>query len=298
MRILIADDDPVYQKLVHQALTLAGYDVVSVSDGVAALAVLQEPNPPRIAILDWMMPGMDGTEVCRRIRAQNDRYVYLILLTTHKDAAKVAAGIDSGADDYIRKPFHRDELYARLRSGIRILDLEERLRMQATRDPLTGVLNRSAILENLGKELARAQRENSNLTIALVDIDNFKSINDSYGHFAGDAVLAATTTKMQAAIRPYDLVGRYGGEEFVLLLPNCTALEAGPVLERLRSSVCSEPMTIGGHEIVVTVSIGGVVSAGSTDHALLLHAADTALYLAKRNGRNRLEWNSGRPCNP
>jgi diguanylate cyclase (GGDEF)-like protein len=289
VRILIADDDRLSRRVLEKALTAGGYKVVCAEDGSEAWEILQSEDPPRLAILDWMMPGVDGVELCRKVRLAGGPYVYILLLTANADTAAVVLGINAGADDYIKKPFNRDELYARLRTGIRILTLEERLRLQATRDPLTGLANRAAIIELLDVQLSRAQRENSKLGVAMVDIDRFKHFNDTYGHTAGDTILSETARKMRAVLRPYDLIGRYGGEEFILLFPHSDSVQAYAIAERLRSFIASEPVDIGSSHVWVTVSAGVVDSSGFDDSDSVIRAADDALYTAKKNGRNRVE---------
>src|ERR1700730_5748514 len=197
MRILAAEDNPVFQSVLRGMLTKWGYEVVLACDGNQALSALQVECPPRLAILDWMMPGLDGVEVCRRLRAANrEPYIYVLLLTARTDSQDLVEGMEAGADDYLTKPFNATELRARLRAGRRIVELQEELmlarealRQQATHDGLTGLLNRSAILEVLHNELARAQRESQPLSLLMVDLDHFKQVNDEFGHLAGDAVL-------------------------------------------------------------------------------------------------------------
>lgn len=227
MRVLIADDDDVMRHILEASLTKWGYETVVARNGLEAWRILQANDAPRLAILDWIMPGMDGLEVCREIRkAEDTPYIYLLLLTAKHKREDVIAGMDAGADDYISKPFDPQELKVRLRAGRRILDLQaelvaarESLRYQATHDGLTGLLNRSAVLDTLRNELERANRQSIPLCLMLADFDHFKAINDTYGHTIGDAVLCEAARRMRSSIRTYDCVGRYGGEEFVFILP-------------------------------------------------------------------------------
>ncbi len=299
MRILIAEDDPVSRRLLETFLVKWGYDVVVAGDGAQAWKVLQREDAPKLVVLDWMMPGMDGVQVCCEVRNRADRpYVYIILLTAKGHKEDIIEGIEAGADDYLTKPFDAHELRARLRAGRRILDLQEELvsarealRVQATHDPLTGLWNRGAILDILRRELGRAQREGVPLGVVMADLDHFKRINDTHGHLAGDAVLQEATRRMRASVRPYDAIGRYGGEEFLIVVPACDAVSALHQAERLRASISGAPMKISQGLMPVTLSLGVAASgvAKDADADLLLRAADAALYRAKNAGRNRVE---------
>jgi diguanylate cyclase (GGDEF)-like protein len=241
-----------------------------------------------MAILDWMMPVMDGPEVCRQVRKAGGPYVYMLLLTGNSDPSAVVTGMDAGADDYIRKPFDSAELHARLRSGTRIVELEEKLRRQATLDALTGLLNRGAIMDRLATEMERAVRDNHPLCIAMVDLDHFKKLNDTYGHSAGDTALCEAAKKMNSILRPYDAVGRYGGEEFIVVFPRCDETIAMSIAERIRSAI-AQPIIIETQQISVTASIGVARVTGSRTADVVMRAADYALFRAKQTGRNRVE---------
>jgi len=297
MKILAAEDNPVFQSMLRSMLTKWGYEVILAGDGNQAWSALQEECPPRLAILDWMMPGLDGVEVCRRLRAANrEPYVYVLLLTARTDSQDLVEGMEAGADDYLTKPFNATELRARLRAGRRIVELQEELmlarealREQATHDGLTGLLNRSAIMEVLHNEMARSQRGSQPLSILMVDLDHFKLVNDEFGHLAGDAVLREASARMRAVVRRYDSVGRYGGEEFLVVLPGCDSVAAAAEAERLRLSLSSTPFVFVNGTCALTGSIGYVCStnaaAGGADS--LIRLADDALYGAKDRGRNR-----------
>ena len=298
MKVLIADDDDVLRHILLSHLTKWGYDVTEARNGLEAWRLLHGNDAPSLAVLDWIMPGMDGIEVCREIRKREDRpYTYLLLLTAKQTKEDVIAGMDAGADDYIPKPFEPQELKVRLRAGQRILDLQaellsarESLRYQATHDCLTGLLNRSATLEALRNELDRASRQGSPVCLMLGDIDHFKNINDTYGHAVGDAVLCEAAQRMRSSLRTYDSVGRYGGEEFLFVLPGCDVQNARNQGERLLTAITSRPVELPRVAVSFTLSIGIVVkySVSVDDLESLIQAADSALYTAKAHGRNRV----------
>jgi two-component system cell cycle response regulator len=290
MKVLIAEDDVVSRRLLEAMLTRWGYELAVTRDGVEAWEVLQRTDTPSIAILDWMMPRMDGVEVCRKVRQRGQEpYIYLLLLTTKGRKENIIQGLDAGADDYLTKPFDPHELQVRLRAEL--IEAREALRVQATHDPLTGVWNRRAILEVLGNELARSRREALPVAVAIADLDYFKRINDIYGHVAGDTALCEAASRMRVLLRPYDAIGRYGGEEFLMVLPGCTSQDAFKLAERLRIGVSQEPIKISEGAVDVTSSLGVAVSdtIAITDVTALIQAADSALYRAKAGGRNRVE---------
>jgi diguanylate cyclase (GGDEF)-like protein len=299
VKILIAEDDAISRRLLETILKKWGYDVVVAFDGGQAWAELQKEDAPRLAILDWMMPLMDGVEVCSKVRERVDTpYVYILLLSAKSQREDLVKGMESGADDYITKPFDANELKVRLRAGRRILDLQtqlmsaqEALRDQAARDPLTGIWNRNAIFDVFRKELARSQREGNQISIVMLDIDHFKNLNDTYGHMAGDAVLRDFTRRITSSLRPYDAAGRYGGEEFLVVLPGCDLEAASRHAERLRMLISGEPFDTSEGRHSATCSLGVASTSGSSpkDTDSLIRAADAALYRAKRNGRNRVE---------
>jgi diguanylate cyclase (GGDEF)-like protein len=297
VRILIADDDAVSRRLLEGTLVRLGHEVVAVADGTAAISALLEPDGPRLAILDWMMPGADGLAVCTEVRRHSSTYAYLILLSARDGRQDMVTGLDSGADDFLTKPFNLGELCARLRSGSRVLELQaglleaqEALRAQATRDDLTGLWNRRMILDQLGRELNRARHERRPLAIALADLDGFKVINDTYGHAAGDAVLRETAAALRTQLREYDFIGRYGGEEFLVLLPGADARTGIAIAERLRAIIAAKPVRWGEQVVPVTVSVGLTwTGAAGLEPDALIQAADEALYRAKARGRNRVE---------
>ncbi len=297
MRVLIADDNAMSRLTLRSQLKKWGYEVVEASDGDAAWAILSMPDSPRLAILDWMMPGLDGIELCRRVRAQElEPYLYVILLTGRESKDDVVAGLAAGADDYVTKPFDAQELRVRVRAGERICTLHgelvtarERLRYEATHDHLTGTWNRAAILDALERERGRALRTGAPLAIAMFDFDHFKRINDDYGHLAGDAVLREGVARISSVLRTRDLLGRYGGEEFLAVLPGVDAEGATAVCDLARAAVAAGPVTSCEHQIQASVSVGVAVWVGVRDPTELIDRADAALFRAKHGGRNRVE---------
>jgi diguanylate cyclase (GGDEF)-like protein len=296
VKILIADDETMSRKLLEKTLVRAGYEVTSVENGELARVELSRSDGPRLALLDWEMPELDGPSVCREIRKKSDRsYVYMVLLTSKEAKTDIVAGLESGADDYLTKPFDPEELKARLRTGLRILDLEDRLveareemRFKATHDALTSLWNRGVIMDLLGRELARSHRERSSTVILLGDLDHFKRINDNYGHTIGDEVLQEAARRLLGSVRSYDFVGRYGGEEFLIVLINCDpqrALERG---EEIRKAIAKRPVHTSNGPLPISMSIGVLIGAewGLRPVEELLNETDAALYAAKAAGRN------------
>lgn len=299
MRILIAEDDPSLRRLLEDLLALWGYDVVVAKNGIAALQILQSEDPPRLAMLDWMMPGMEGVEVCRKAREKRiEPYTYIIFLTSQQRDEDLAIGMEAGADDYITKPFKHNELRLRLRAGRRIIELQNELidardtfQAKASHDSLTGLWNHEEILHILAQELSRAERDEKCVGVIMADIDFFKKINDTYGHLAGDVVLRSTAGKMHSLMRSYDFIGRYGGEEFLVILSECCLECVAAFAERLRLFVSSDSIDTPEGMIPVTISFGVAASCKDMkkDAYSLVKAADEALYRAKENGRNRVE---------
>lgn len=298
-RILIADDDPVSRTMLKAFLVKWNYDVTVVPDGTAALHVLDSEDTPRLAVLDWMMPGMEGVQICRLIRERTNRpYIYILLLTARSEKQDLLKGLEFGADDYLTKPFDAQELQARLHVGERILDLQDRLiaakeelQFMATHDALTGISTRGVVLDAIKREHARQVREGGRFGVIIADLDHFKNINDTYGHLCGDAVLKEAARRMIACTRPYDTVGRYGGEEFLAIVSRADDSITLAVAERMRKAIESELFVTDSGEIAITASFGAAVStnARSVDTEKLVQLADEALYRAKRQGRNQSE---------
>ena len=295
MKVLIADDSATSRILLRSALLRWGYEVVVAENGAQAWEILATPEAPALAILDWVMPHMTGPEVCRRVReTHREPYIYILLLTSKNTKDETVEGLEAGADDYIVKPFDEHELQVRLRAGKRIVDLQlhllqarEELRERANKDLLTMLPNRPAIAAQLEQELARCHRDRRTVGVILLDLDHFKKINDTYGHFAGDAVLRETAARLRGNMRPYDAIGRYGGEEFLVVLPNCDLEQAATQAERMRHRLHSTAMLVDGAEMRVSASFGVTVSDGSERNPdVFVRVADEALYRAKASGRN------------
>lgn len=272
-----------------------GYEVDCAENGQDALERLLDQDGPRMALLDWMMPEIDGPEVCRRLRAANDQqYVYVILVTSKDTRESLVEGLDSGADEYLTKPCNSQELKARLRTGERILQLEDKLvsareemRFKATHDTLTTLWNRGKILEALDEALPQVGL----MAVLMCDIDHFKAINDQHGHLVGDAVLRELAARLRAGVRPNDLIGRFGGEEFLIVLNGCDAARLPERAEKLCKAVSESCISIDSRDISFTVSIGAVAVDpldAKTPSETVLNLADAALYQAKKEGRNRV----------
>ncbi len=298
MKILIAEDDSVSRRLLEAFLSKWGYEVIVATNGAEAWRIFEQDEAPRLALLDWMMPELDGIEVCRRVRVREARpYVYMVLLTARSQKQDLLKALEAGADDYLTKPFDADELRARLHVGRRIIELQdaliaarETMRFQATHDSLTGVFNHTEILGALRRELSRAGRDGTSVGVIMADLDHFKRVNDTRGHLAGDVVLREAVQRMVSCVRAYDAIGRYGGEEFLVVVPSSDARGTLVLAERIRARIEASPIETPAGAIGVTASMGVALSGAHTrDAQTLLCAADAALYLAKEHGRNGVE---------
>lgn len=293
MKILIAEDDPIFRRILEANLLEWGYDIVVASNGSEAWEIIQKPESPSLIISDWMMPGMDGLTLCRKIRRMDVQgYVYFILLTAKGEKGDVIDGLEAGADDFLTKPFNQEELKYRTRIGERIINLERRILKQANTDALTGVMNRRAFMERMEQETVRSRRDKTPLSFIITDIDHFKKVNDTYGHQVGDLVLQRFSATVSASMRPYDLIGRYGGEEFVICLPGADGLQAASAAERIRKKVEAMEIIVpdGSRSVRITASFGATAySVGSRESMdSIIKKADDALYRAKNEGRNRV----------
>lgn len=300
MKILIAEDDAMSRRLLRGTLEKAGYEVIAVENGPKAVEVLQDPDGPRLALLDWVMPGLNGPDVVRTVRGRREqRYVHMILLTSRQAKEDIVAGLESGADDYLTKPFDPSELKARLRTGERILELEDRLveareemRFKATHDALTSLWNRGMILELLHREMERLKRgtEHDAISVILGDVDHFKRVNDTHGHSAGDEVLKEVAARLVGSVRSYDAVSRYGGEEFLIVMAGCALDCAGARADQIRRSIENRPAMTDEGPVPITMSFGVAASGDwqGLDGDGLIREADAALYNAKSEGRNRV----------
>lgn len=299
MKVLIAEDDPAGNALVKNLLFRWGFDVVTTFDGAEALKALREKEAPQIVIMDWMMPGIDGLEVCRRLREDEkggDRYTYVIILTAKGEKEDVVNGIDAGADDYIVKPFDREELRARIRTGQRIIELQTALRaanrkllLMSRLDPLTGALSRSAILDDLDLAIYRSRREKLPLSISLIDVDGLKAINERNGRVAGDRVLQEIVRRTTACMRRTDCFGRYESDSFLVVLPAVNRANGMDICQRVRDAIVGREMGTDGHALPVTVSQCLAVWDGKATVQEFIAAAEQTLTATNDGGPNRIE---------
>ena len=298
MKILVAEDSSFYRKIIADHLREWNFEFTCVRNGNEAWRALTKQDAPRLALLDWVLPDIEGIELCRRLRCrpEGEPYTYTVLLTAKTEKEEMLRGMEAGADDFLAKPFDPLELKARLLVGKRILELQEKLvsansalHFSATHDFLTRIWNRAEILAFLKRELARARRDSTTVGLILVDVDHFKKVNDQFGHQAGDVVLQEIARRFSHCVREYDGIGRYGGEEFLLILTGCDMATTIRRANEIRIAISSEPVPWLQGCIPVTVSMGVSVAERSEDIELLLRRTDAALYQAKKNGRNRGE---------
>lgn len=303
MRALIADDDQTTAAMVANALQVWGLEVTVAHDGAAAWQRMNAIDPPAIAVLDWTMPHLDGPDLCKRVRETwRLASMYILLLTARDSRADRLAGLEAGADDYMTKPVDLEELRVRIQVGRRVAQLQQdlsrriadlrrahdRLKEMASTDALTHLYSRRWWFDMAGNEFARSRRHGNPLTVLLVDLDHFKSVNDRFGHETGDNVLKAFAELLRCECRQTDIVGRVGGEEFALALPETSIAQAQTVAARLTDGCRALSLPAGDESIHWSCSIG--LTAARDDDADLdavLRRADAALYEAKRAGRDR-----------
>lgn len=294
-KILVVDDSRAQRQLLSQLLREWGYQVVAVRDAEEAWSVLQTQAPPDVCLIDSDMPDVSGLELCRRIRAAQKMSTYLIFVAAKRDTEELIRGLECGADDCICKPCNDVELQVRVKAGMRIMAAQREilsthamLKSQAFRDGLTGLWNHTASLELLERELARAERVGTPLSICLVDVDCFKTVNDRFGHLVGDTMLREISSLVQSCVRRCDAVGRYGGDEFLVILPGAGIDAAMSVAERIRCLVvlAAVPST---EEPSITVSLGVHQWQKRESPIEAINRAESALHRAKQYGRNRVE---------
>ena len=291
LKVLIAEDNVILSRNLARNISNWGYKVITARNGSEAWNHILKDNI-RLTILDWMMPGIDGITLCRKIRKElptdKTEYVYIILLTGKNQQEDIIEGLSSGADDYMIKPANLLELKVRLMNGSRIINLEDKRIQLATTDSLTNLWNRRKIFEFLGEEIDRAARERIYIGTIMIDIDNFKQINDNFGHSVGDKVLSEVAFRLKHSLRRYDKIGRYGGDEMLIVLPNCDQSNVTIIAERLKQVVCTKKIKTTAGDLDVTISLGGSSTQNLNNISLdkLLESSDNALYMAKRQGRN------------
>jgi diguanylate cyclase (GGDEF)-like protein len=293
--VLVVDDSPVYRKLVEQVLSAEAYSLVFACDGAEAMKLYEERSPS-IVVTDWMLPDFSGFELCQRIRSDDTRpYTYIIVMTSNGDKGNLVKGLQAGADDYLTKPFDPEEMLARIGVGRRIIDLNrelavksEKLEQAARTDPLTGLPNRRAIEEWAERQTRGAARHGFPLWVVLGDIDNFKTINDSFGHDAGDIVLKIFADMLRKNTRASDICGRLGGDEFLLVITHVESAHVEATVNRFREQFAALSFPLQGQSVRVTASFGvtGVQAKDVQGFGVMVRQADQMLYEAKRAGRN------------
>ena len=290
MKVIIAEDDATTRCLLENTMEKWNYDVHSTTNGLEALDALLKQDESCMVLLDWIMPEIDGIDVCRIIRERQKEhaYIYIIMLTGKQKQEDVITGLDAGADDFLVKPFDYEELRMRMRVGQRILQLQDQLTEKAYYDQLTAIYNRMAILDILKREFSRSKRSNQPLSIIMVDLDHFKNVNDTYGHLGGDAVLKGAASCMKDAIRTYDSIGRYGGEEFLIVVPGSGKNETIILAKRIQDNLADSAFEYNDQQISITISMGisDNCNIGIKDIDSLIRVADEALYQAKDDGRD------------
>jgi two-component system, cell cycle response regulator len=291
LTILVIEDHPDQRDLLAIVLQREGYRVVTAGNGVEAMEKLQKEDV-QIALSDIMMPKMDGFELIKAIRSEPSfKGIYMILITARIQEGDRVRGLDLGADDYITKPFSFSELLARVRVGSRVVNYQQNLEYQTQTDPLTGLFNRRAFERKIAEEYERAKRYNHAVSVLLLDIDNFKHINDTYGHHGGDMALVKISAILRERTRRSDFPARYGGEEFVLILPETDQESALQVANKIHDEIRSQMFGTSTTPFALTVSIGlsSTTTKPYSDWRQMLEDADQAMYLAKNSGKDRVQ---------
>jgi len=301
LKILVADDSPVYRKLMEQTLPRDQYSILFAETGKSAIELFKQ-HRPALVITDWVMPDVTGVEVCRQIRlGAQDSYTYIIIVTSVSEKENVVESLDAGADDYLTKPFHPKELLARVGVGRRLVDLHQQIDSQnrllkelALTDALTGLPNRRAVEDWAKGQLSAAVRHGYSFWVVIADLDNFKAVNDTYGHDAGDTVLKEFAAILKKRVRTSDICGRTGGEEFIMIFTHAEECNVGIIVARILRQLREHEFSFGSKPVQVTASFGiaGFQGKGTPDFSKLMNQADEALYAAKRGGRNRIEVSS------
>jgi two-component system cell cycle response regulator len=299
LKVLAVDDSAVSRKLLSQSLCEQQYCVVFAKDGRQALALFAE-HMPAVVITDWDMPDISGLELCKRIRRDFQGFhTHLILVSSNTEKEQVIEGLAAGADDYLTKPFHAGELVARVEVGRRIVDLHRQIQAQnrlleemAITDALTGLPNRRAVEVWASRQLSAAARHDFYIWAALVDLDLFKKVNDTFGHDAGDTVLKTFAEILNANTRQSNICARWGGEEFLMMITHAKKEDANIAAERIRKQFESRKFIFKASTVSVTSSFGiaGFRGTKAPDMSALVARADAALYEAKSKGRNRVEF--------
>src|SRR5262245_19835346 len=289
IKVLLVDDDPAMLRLLSKWLESDGFQLLRTGDGRSAMEII-ETERPRLLVTDWEMPNVNGLELCRWVRSQNfGHYVYIVILTVRTDSQDMLKGLEAGADDFLKKPVDRNELVARIRAGTRVMELEQRLSLLANTDAMTGLATRRVLFDNFRRDWDRSERYHTHLSCVMIDIDYFKRINDNYGHQAGDEVLRQVGELLRSGVRTCDCIGRYGGEEFCVVLPETTDEQAVTWAERMRTRIAAQQIKVNDTTLQVTASFGVAQRLADTSSPeVLVDMADQALVVAKRSGRDRV----------
>lgn len=290
-KILVVDDNLNNIRLLTDILEDENFTVYTADNGAAVLAMVHKLKPD-VILLDIMMPGLDGFEVCKLLKNDFDiKDIPVIMVTAKTEGIDIKKSLEMGAFDYIKKPIDEIEVIARVQSAIRFKQTQDKLKEMAMKDGLTGLYNHALLIELFEKEIDKQQRNNGSISFAMIDIDNFKKINDTYGHISGDTVLKELSNILMSSVRGGDIVGRYGGEEFSIVFPGIDEQNAFQLCERIRKEVEDFNFEIGIETVKITISIGINFNElkGIINKREIIQKADEALYRAKHNGRNRME---------